>query len=74
MDDALSRLQDLEQRLTAQAAPVRERVRQLGPAGLFAMAAQDQAAAEAAMDPSQRELHLTAARAAEQLADGALRR
>lgn len=72
MDDAITQLKDLEQRLRAQAAPVRERVRRLGPAGLYAMAAQDLAWAEQTSDPLQRELHLKAARAAEKLADRAL--
>lgn len=73
MDDAITHLQDLEKRLRAQAVPVRAKVARLGPAGLYAMAAQDLRWAEAATDPAQRRLHLTAARAAEQLADRALR-
>lgn len=59
-------------RLEAQAAPTRARLEALGPAGLFAMAAAEQRAADRAVDADQRRLHALAARAAQTLAEDLL--
>ncbi len=71
--DPLQRLADdlkhLEQRLEAQAAPVRSRLQRLGRPGLYAMAAEELRLAEATVDPRDAELHRSAAEAAETLAD-----
>lgn len=62
-------LEGVERRLARQAAPVRERLHRMGPAGLFAIAADEAAKAEAAEDEDERHIHALAARAAQTLAE-----
>jgi hypothetical protein len=72
----LSRLAEelgaVRRRLSAQARPVRAKLEALGPAGLFALAADEHRKADASEDVDERRVHLGAARAAEALADGML--
>jgi hypothetical protein len=66
------RLKDVAARLEARAAPVREHYGAMGPAGLYALAAQHRAAAEVAVSRADYEVQLSAADAAEALADDLL--
>jgi hypothetical protein len=66
-------LKDLERRLEAQTRPVRARLDSLGPVGLYAVAAEEQRAADLAHDEGRRRLHHAAAIAAQALADRAAR-
>jgi hypothetical protein len=76
MDDADAKLAELERnirdlrdRLDTIAAPLQSRMEALGPAGLFALAAEEATRAECEYHHARRRLHLDAARAAEALAD-----
>lgn len=67
-------LKDLEGRLEILAGPVRSRLQGLGPAGLYALAADEQRAADLAKNADARSLHALAAVAAQALADAELLR
>jgi hypothetical protein len=69
LDDIEERLKALEQRLDAANKPVRKKLAALGPAGLFAVAAEEEAAAEVEIDRDARRVRLIAARAAQSLAE-----
>jgi hypothetical protein len=74
LDRVTDDLKDLERRLEARARPVRTRLDHLGTAGLYALAAEEQRAAELAREESRRRLHTAAAVAAQTLADRAVAR
>jgi hypothetical protein len=69
-----SHLKAVEARLEAAAAPTRAKLEALGPAGLFALAASEQARAEVEVDRAARRVRLVAARAAQTLAEQQLQR
>lgn len=65
-------IRETERRLDEIARPTRERLAEMGPAGLYAVAAAEYHRAHREKDRDQRRLHLVAARAAETLADQAI--
>lgn len=69
LDDLASRLRAARERLDAQAAPSRERLIALGPAGLFAVAAAEQRLADLSQDRQMRRVHVVAANAAQRLGE-----
>ena len=73
MDDPLEglarELQQVERRLAQQTAPLRAELTALGPAGLFAVAADEQQQADDSDDAALARVHGVAARAAQTLAE-----
>jgi len=69
LGDLAGRLQAVRERLDAQAAPTRERLLALGPAGLFAVAAAEQRLADTTQDRQRRRVHVVAANAAQRLGE-----
>ena len=68
--DALGeRLDAVRRRLESRTAPTRERLADLGPAGLFALAADELRLADAEVDRAQRRVHVIAANAAQRLGE-----
>jgi hypothetical protein len=69
LDDLTERLRAVRRRLEVHADPVRERLASLGPAGLFAVAAEEQRLAELEQDRARRRVHVIAANAAQRLGE-----
>jgi hypothetical protein len=67
--DVARKMRFARERVDEVAAPVRARLEALGPAGLFALAAEEDRLAAAALEPARRALHLDASQAAQTLGE-----